>query len=339
MKKHHFLLLSAILSFSAALCGQAAYKPSVEENAQVELVRDLQAHRIDQLTFLNRVFQTPILFFGKVTDELGDPVGGATVTYTPSEGIRALDGKSQKYTLITGKDGLFTIKAKGSDMYVFVEKEGYRRVSVPRALQSIDPVKPGEKVGSSIKVRYFDMTGRPERNHHPLEAHPVQFVIRKIGKLAELKEVKSSYSLKSNGAACGISLDDTGAHEIAVRCNSDHARAAKSQGRTKPYSWSFVIEVGLGGVLEVANDGFEAPVSGYLPSATIVSVSADSPRWDDAFRGKSFYVRFNDGVSAKVTFAGGTSHDNVSDSPYIYFHGLLNPDSKSRSLETPPIGR
>jgi hypothetical protein len=331
-------LLAALTSF-----GQVPYQPTEEEKEQVELVREVKERRIDPASFLGRAFKTKILFYGQVVDHAGMPVEGALVTYSPSADLGALDGRKAKYKLTSGKDGLFKIMTNGTDMYVSIEKEGYRRATVPRSNVVGEAVQAGERVGSQIKIQYFDMFGKPERNHHPEEKRPVQFTIRKIGKLEQLKHVTGCFWVKSNGTPRSLSLEAKGSsiHCIEVICRSEYDRPVNSVGAPRRYDWSFEIRVEKGGVQEIKDDGFEAPLDGYRPSLLIAAMSADDSRWVDEIHGvKSYYVRFEDDVCARIKIVGGgTSLKGQIDDPYIYLESWLNPDPKSRNLETLPIGR
>ncbi len=276
--KHAYLIL---LLARLAVFGQVAYQPTVEEQEQVELVREVKEHRIDHASFLGRAFKTKILFYGQVVDHAGMPVEGALVTYSPSAGLGALDGRKAKYTLTSGKDGLFKIMTNGTDMYVSVEKEGYRRATVPGSKVVGEAVQAGERVGSQMKIQYFDMSGKPERNHHPEEKRPVQFTIRKVGKLEQLKHVTGCFWVKSNATPRSLSLEakGSGIHCIEVVCRSEYDRPVNSVGTPRRYDWSFEIRVNKGGVQEIKDDGCEAPLDGYRPSLLIAAMSADDPRW------------------------------------------------------------
>jgi hypothetical protein len=289
--------------------------------------------------FLSQAFQTRIDFYGQVVDQDGVPIEGARVVYSSDADLRALGGNSPHFEMISEKNGLFTIHAKGSDMFVSVDKKGYRRVNVARTRQPGQPIKPGDRLGSSERIQYFAIEGSPELNHRPEEGRPVQFTLRKVGKLFNLLVTDKRLLPKSNGEPLRVSLNGKRAtgHEIQIICKSDFNRTPVQPGVPHQYSWSFEIAVENGGIQELKDDGFEAPENGYVPSLTMASMDASASKWSNEFWDKSYYVRFDDGVSARFKCQGGTESYNNTDKPFIYFESWLNPDPKSRSLETAPI--
>lgn len=327
-----FALFATLTSF-----GQESYKPTEEERAQMELVRAVKEQRIDHASFLGRAFNTKILFYGQVVDQAGIPVEGALVTYSPSAGLGALDGRKPKYKLTSGKDGLFKVTTSGTDMYVSVEKDGYRRTTAARYEEGGEVIQAGGRVGSQAKIQFFDMFGKPERNHHPEEGRPVQFVIRKIGELEQLKHFSGRFrGLKPDGSPHRISLDgeDGLAHFIEIICRSEYDRPVSLPGTPRRYDWSFEVKVDKGGIQELKDDGFEAPKEGYSPSLFMVKMPADELRWYYRFYDKYYYVRFDDGVCARFRVTQGGVTVNAKHEPYVILESWLNPNSKSRNLET-----
>jgi hypothetical protein len=238
--------------------------------------------------------------------------------------------------MLTEKDGLFAFHAKGSGVYVSVKKQGYRDVRVKVA----GPIKPGDRVGSGERIQYFAMEAGPEFNHRPMADRPVQFTLRKVGKIYELVATDRLLSPKSNGAPLRVSLNGNkgSGHEIQIICRSDFGLVSVQAGVPHQYAWSFEIVVENGGIQEMKDkEGLEAPESGYVPKVTIVSMDVSAGNWSKDFWDKTYYVRFDDGVSASFRCQGGTSYQHNGDNPYVFIHSLLNPDPKSRSLETAPI--
>jgi hypothetical protein len=338
---HTYIALTLFATLTSF--GQVPYQLTEDEKEQVELVERKKSGKIDPESFFNRATSSKIVFYGQVFDQDGMPVGGADVIYSTTSNYRqALGATNTKRKLTTGDDGFFSIKTNGIELFVSIEKTGYRR-SMVRRLNPDEGLKAGERVGSSVLAQYFDMSGNPQRNHHPEEKRPVQFTIRKIGKLEQLKHVTGCFWVKSNGTPRSLSLEAKGSsiHCIEVICRSEYDRPVNSVGAPRRYDWSFEIRVEKGGVQEIKDDGFEAPLDGYRPSLLVAAMSADDPRWVDEIHGvKSYYVRFEDDVCARIKIVGGgTSLKGQIDDPYIYLESWLNPDPKSRNLETLPIGR
>ncbi len=319
-----------------------------EDKRQIELVRQFKERRINQKAFLARVFDTEIVFYGQVVDKGGAPIEGSKVRYSSSMDFEvALAGRNPELVTYSDKDGLFKIKTKGADLSITVEKNGYRDVVSDISSRHRGPtrptgpsINPGDRVGSSEKVLYFEMHGYPELNHRPVAGRPVQFTLRKVGKIYKLISTDKRLSPRSNGEPLRVSLNGNEGfgHEIQIICKSDFGQTPVQTGVPHRYSWSFEIVVENGGIQEMKDeDGFEAPESGYVPRLTMASMDVTAGRWSKDFGNKAYYVRFDDGVSARFKCQGGTEHGNGKDKPFVYLDGFLNPDPKSRSLETPPI--
>ncbi len=319
-----------------------------EDKRQIELVRQFKERRINQKAFLARVFDTEIVFYGQVVDQGGAPIEGSKVRYSSSMDFEvALAGRNPELVTYSDKDGLFKIKTKGADLSITVEKNGYRAVVSDISSRHRGPtrptgpsINPGDRVGSSEKVLYFEMHGYPELNHRPVAGRPVQFTLRKVGKIYKLISTDKRLSPRSNGEPLRVSLNGNEGfgHEIQIICKSDFGQTPVQTGVPHRYSWSFEIVVENGGIQEMKDeDGFEAPESGYVPRLTMASMDVTAGRWSKDFGNKAYYVRFDDGVSARFKCQGGTEHGNGKDKPFVYLDGFLNPDPKSRSLETPPI--
>jgi hypothetical protein len=307
-----------------------------EDKRQVELLRRLEERSIDYQDFLAQAFQTRIDFYGQVVDQDGIAIEGARVVYSPDGDLRALGGNSPRFEMMTVKGGLFAIHTKGSGLYISVRKEGYRDVRI----KAPGSIKPGDRVGSGQRIQYFAMETGPEFNHRPVVDRPVQFTLRKVGKIYNLLATDKRLDPKSNGEPLRVSLNgnEGSGHEIQIICKSDFGRTPVQVGVPHKYAWSFEIVVENGGIQEMKDEeGFEAPESGYVPKLTMASMDISAANWLNDFWQKNYYVRFDDGVCARFECQGGTEHGNGKDKPFVYLDGLLNPDSKSRSLETAPI--
>lgn len=331
---NYFFMLSCLFAVSAL--AQSRGQINDEDKRQVELLRKLKTRSIGYQDFLTQAFQTKIDFYGQVVDQDGNVIEGARVFYSPDSDLRALGGNSPRFEMLTEKDGLFAIHAKGTGMYVSVKKQGYRDVRIKVA----GPIKPGDRVGSGERIQYFAMEAGPEFNHRPMENHPVQFTLRKIGKIYKLLATDRLLSPKSNGEPLRVSLNGNNGsgHEIQIICRSDYGLVSAQAGVPHQYAWSFEIVVENGGIRETKDEErLEAPEGGYIPKLTMASMDVSAGNWSKDFWDKTYYVRFDDGVFASFRCQGGTSYQHDGDNPYVFLHSLLNPDPKSRSLETAPI--
>lgn len=332
---YRITLISGLIAISALAQSPGSVYDD-EDKRQVELLRRLKTRSIDYQDFLAQAFRTKIDFYGQVVDQEGVAIEGARIVYAPDGDLRALGGNSPRFEMMTEKGGLFAIHTKGSGMYVSVKKEGYRGVRIKTA----GPIKPGDRVGSGQRIQFFPMEAGPEFNHRPVVDRPVQFTLRKVGKLYDLLVTDARLSPKSSGEPLHVSLNgnEGSGHEIQIICKSDFGRTPIQVGVPHRYAWSFEVVVENGGIQEMKDEeGFEAPESGYVPKLTMASMDASAANWSKDFRHKTYYVRFDDGVSARFECQGGTELGNGKDKPFVYLDGLLNPDPKSRSLEVGPM--
>ena len=111
---------------------------------------------------LSLVFFTPILFFGKVVDEQGLPVSGATVEMSFCSNPGPGEGHSKK-RIITDAEGLFFSWGFGLGVVVSASKEGFR--ILPASSASYSYVECAGKVEqhSSSKTRAILVLGSPEK--------------------------------------------------------------------------------------------------------------------------------------------------------------------------------
>jgi hypothetical protein len=343
---YRITLISGLIAISALAQSPGSVYDD-EDKRQLELVRQFKERRIDQKTFFAGVFDTKIVFYGQVVDQDGKPIEGARVTYSSAVDFElALSGRNPSLVTSSGKAGLFVINTKGADLSVSVDMEGYREVISDISSKSRGPtrptgpsINPGDRVGSSEKMHYFALHGYPELNHKPVVGRPVQFTLRKVGKLFDLVATDRRLSPKSNGEPLRVSLNGNkgSGHEIQIICRSNFGLTPIQPGASHQYAWSFEIVVENGGIQVMKGEAFEAPEDGYVPRLTMASMGADADRWTKDFWDKAYYVRFDDGVSARFKCQGGTEHSNGKDKPFVYLDGLLNPDPKSRSLEVGPL--
>ena len=71
------------------------------------------------------MWRTAIDFYGKVVDEKGNPVEGASVRFNWSE-VPALDGTGNSESTVSDTDGLFSLRGKhGPNLTVWVAKDGH----------------------------------------------------------------------------------------------------------------------------------------------------------------------------------------------------------------------
>jgi hypothetical protein len=260
-------------------------------------------------------FATPITFYGRVLDQNGAPVAGATVR--GSAGV-SMGGNTTKTTTTSDQSGNFTLSSKGMSFFVTVNKPGFYHI-FPKQMPgfvSENGFDYGEDLGEGI--------------HKPDPSNPVIFHLFKPGTIEPLTRLRdTSRRLSRTGEAVEVALD-AGAHRISLACKTEEK--VTPDGR---YSWRFEVKVVNGG-LQPSGEvfQFEAPASGYKESDVIdMNDSLPRPQWSSSVR-LSYFVRFDDNTFAriKVEMISGGDH-------FAVIEGYYNPKPASRSLEADPSQR
>jgi hypothetical protein len=265
---------------------------------------------------------TPILFYGKVVDQNGQPIPDATVTYRPNNIPWGGGPRSQMRTDASGE---FQIYSKGLSLYVEITRDNYR--SLPRR-SDIAPGVADERPVSSGTYPYAKQFAGTV--HKPDNSHPVIFTLHKSGELEPLN-IQSGKDLimAKDGSPIRVELNPENPKTvIEMQCWTDD----KIPNAERHYDWRFKMTVLSGGLEERLDEiAFIAPPSGYEERSFDYSMKKELPgnQWKDEVA-KSFFVRFEDDTYAilDVNMISGGGHFAVVSS-------RLNPKPGSRNLETP----
>ena len=267
----------------------------------------LSPERKARLEQFQEAWRTPIKFYGKVVDENTNPVAGVHIDFDCND--TSPTGTSNYHTESDG-NGMFSIKGiQGLLLAVNVSKEGYY---------------------SYLRFATNFIYAGANVNFVPDQYNPVIFHLRKKGVGEKLIGVKQNYQVARDGTPLGIDLTTGkasagGSGNLVVQCWTDDQ--GKSSGQK--YAWHCVVTV-PGGGLALSDEAFafEAPKTGYVPSAEI-KMPADRPDWRNDVDLR-FFCRLADGRYGWMTFSmiAGGHHFCMIDS-------WLNP-SGSRNLEPGP---
>ena len=248
------------------------------------------------------LWQAPIDFYGKVVDENGNAVEGASVGF----GWMELPIETGNRTASTKSDaaGLFSLRGqRGPNLSVSVSKEGY--YAAHRGQMSFNYALGNE-----------DFKADPQ--------NPIVFNFRKKGLGQPLLSLKRNYAVPRDGTPVSIDLV-TGATAHGQNGNLVIQCWTQDQGK-KPgekYDWRCTVTVPGGGEVPTSDEfAFQAPEGGYMPS-TEVQMIAGQPDWKDDVDLK-FYFRLADGRYGRMTFSiiAGGQHFCIIDS-------VLNPSGSS----------
>lgn len=263
-------------------------------------------------------FLAPITFYGRVTDQYGAPIQGASVLLKANDNPERSGTTHQRTSDAAGNFSITGIR--GLDLYVEVSKPGYYRV------------KSEEGVAGSYGGYDYGINASGNGIHTPLLSNPVTFVLHKPGLLEPLViQSEKRPRVPKDGTPVKLLLnpdEPNGIHFIEVQCwTSDAGRNVKNH-----YDWRFKVSVPNGGlVTRIGEFAFEAPMNGYEPNdENFMPQTLQGRQWQGSVD-RSFFVRFNDDVYARVNLrmiAHGAH--------YVVFSSYLNPKSGSRNLEADP---
>lgn len=253
-------------------------------------------------------WKTPIAFYGKVLDQDGNPVAGATADVIWTD-ISA-NGSSQMEVISDGA-GLFSITdIRGKHMTVQVTKEGYQR----------------QLTGAQSA---FEYAGFWELTYHEPDAkNPVIFRLRKKIEAEPMIQRGPTFLGASNDGA-PTSFDLSTGRKAAGGSGDIALRITKGPKADKRFDWTATVE-GTGGaeLIESADEFMAtAPADGYKPQWTF-SQKATDEQYQSEVQTK-FYVKTGDGKYARVEMRIIPEYNETAAVDLTVY---LNP-SGSRNLE------
>jgi len=276
----------------------------------------------DPTAALLGAFKTPIELYGKIVDQHGNPVAGATVRLSPVDRPFGDQSKSAM-TLLSGATGEFSVKGKqGFAMGVRASKDGY--MTLP----------PLDGPSSSAMVSYGGEGKAGKRYSNP--ATPLDLTLHEIGLVDPIFYVeRTNRKLPVDGTLRAIALDSEkgqGDHRIEFRFKSDWSKLPKNNEMYgKRYDWSLEASILGGGFLESDSDyKFEAPENGYQETIKIeYSVELPQDKWLYNIH-RRYFVKFSDGSYGRIRF----SIDASTDSAPLNMTSWLNLKPGSRNLSS-----
>ena len=264
-----------------------------------------------EIEVYRKAFAASISFYGKVVDEKGNPVQGATAELDAADKVL---GNSSRYRRVTDAEGLFSITGiRGARLAVFISKSGYYPTTESRRGFAYGGVK-------------SDDDGAV-----PTRGVPAIFVLRKMGDTVPLVHLATkSVRIVEDGTPTEVDLV-TGAQNhggnatVRVEVWSDNP----TYGAQGPYGWKARVSVPGGGLIERTGEfDFEAPADGYAPTFE-TSMAQNAERWRNGFE-RQFFARLSDGRFARFTInlkTGGL---------FFTLETFINPTPGNRNLEYDP---
>jgi len=283
-----------------------------------------QAKAVDVLSAFANEFKTPIELYGKVIDQHGDQVPGATVTLTPVDAPTG-DTSQSETVLASDAAGEFSIKGlHGFSMGVHVKKEGY--LDIP----------PLGGPASSAMISYSNGAEQGKRHSHP--ETPLVLKLHKVGQMEPMLYVADRWlRLPVDGTARSIALDSVkglGSHQIEFRFKTGWVNIpADNEHFGDQFDWSFEARIPGGGFIWCYDEyNIDAPEFGYLDNIRLeYKTNMFKEQWQKMVYG-SFFVKFADGSHGRIRFCiDGMERDG--DSP-LKLASWLNLKPGSRNLAT-----
>ena len=267
--------------------------------------RAIEAERQKKLADARKMWETPITFYGKVVDEKGGPISGASVSFSITDTSRS--GGSDYYRK-SDAQGLFSLKGvRGYSVDVGVDKEGYYRGPVAR--------------------RSFLSSG----GEKPLPTdpnNPAIFTLRKKGEAAALIYAGKNIRIVADGTPVEFNLKENrivtaGEGHVKVECWAGDLKVPR-------YDWRCRITVPDGGLVRADPQElfpFEAPENGYEPFDQLNMPAMLGDKWL-GFVTRRYFLKLKDGNYALLNIEINTKGIE----PFIQMDYYLNPLG-SRNLE------
>jgi len=260
----------------------------------------------------------PIDFYGRVVDQDGSGIAGATVYYSIL-GIHFIPGANfdsdfKKTGKITTREGgaFFIGGVTATSLSIFkIDKVGYRQ---PKHLR-------GE----------FGYAGTPDP-HHPDSKEPVRFTMFREDEIVDLIHYDRRIKFAWDGLPKRFDImtgrpSPTGIVEIIPK------RARFSEGNIYDFDWSMQISIVGGGIIYSPNqNGSVAPEGGYSSSVTFGNGDHDLRLHNS--NDVTLYARLPAGNFARLELTIYPSHRDTSFGAVL--QGFINPKIGSRVLEYVP---
>ena len=255
-------------------------------------------------------WKTPIEFYGKVVDQDGNPIQGATIECNWA----AMHDQPNKRTLSSGPDGQFTLTGvQGKVLSVNVFKSGYHFGK--------------ESQGAFEYAAFFE-----PHFHVPDPNNPIIFRLRKEGVTEPMIHRLVAGDLSTDGVPRWLDMD-TGKLESSGQLGFAIARSNESEPTKFDYTVTVHAATGGGVILSEDEFMFQAPSEGYQPSVKIEQKQGDpNYSWGQKLR---LYVKTRTGQYAAVKVEIAQFNRPAAGIQLLYY---FNP-SGSRNLEYDPDKR
>lgn len=209
-------------------------------------------------------WKQPINFYGRVVDENGEPVAGASADFVWTD--ISPNGSSEAHTTSDSVGFFSLLNGAGKRLQVTVSKQGYY---TPK----------GEKLSS------FEYANPGDGLFKPDQGNPRVFHLRKKDGGADLVRQEKEITV-GVGKVASLQLDRQ--TELQVELLTNAPMYAKQ--------WAAHVTIVNGGIQPALDEfPFEAPLEGYQTEMNLDRDTPKPPTWMSLYQGGQFYVKTKTG--------------------------------------------
>ncbi len=254
----------------------------------------------------------PISFWGRVVDDHGSPIGGATARLSVHNKI--FDPGTDRNE-VTNSDGLFSLTGiHGLGVTVAVSKTGYYETSRSRAVC-------GYFVHAATDIPI------------PTADNPALFVLKKSGEGAALIKTQRQTSVRGDGTPSRVDLTVGPINGATPQLSVDCLISATGLpvGGYHPYDWQCTLSIPGGALFDRFDPlSFTAPSGGYRASDKI-TVPKTAKNWSSRIT-RDYFVQISGNWFGRINV---TLHADPQ-KPRVSVDSYLNPTPGDRNLEFDP---
>jgi hypothetical protein len=272
--------------------------------------------------FEEQVAKNPTDFWGKIVDQDGAPIAGATATFNLGPKTLDDDADESKITVLTDINGRFSLTGKkGGGFSVWISKDGYYS----------DPDQASASLPYWRKMLYPQTTFNRNGTWQPFptEQQPTIFTLIKKGQpAANLIYKYIRVPIPKDGTPVDVNLAQ-GRVASAGQGDLQVQTWVTDNGKdlVHPFPWKCLVKV-LGGGLQIRAGKFDfhAPSSGYLPQDQ-VSMAIGGGHWSQSVD-KQYFLQLSGNRYARIEFEMVHGGSNLLNLRYY-----LNPTPGDTNLE------
>jgi hypothetical protein len=279
----------------------------------------LKSKEQETLDILSTQNDIPIVFYGRVEDQFGNPVVGAEITGSTIiyNGVRA---GGQKVVVTSDANGFFQLDAgKGESLGIMPKKAGYVLAT------------------TGTEFRYSHLDAHP---YVPDAGNPTVIKMWKLQGVEPLIGINKTFKLAYAGVpiffdlVAGTTVPSGGDLEVIIT----RAPGLITQRKQDHRDWSIKLVPVNGGIMETdyraAQVTFEAPADGYQ-DGYFVQMNHDDPGWYDNIQKVFFLTSRNGQVYSKLSLDFGIN-DDPNGTMWFQFKGVANANGSRNWEATAP---